>query len=77
MEDIVSKDKILKKLGLLAVALQSSETSDQGYLLCVENPGHYHDSEFCAIKVNKEEVSEWLFDRVRNIKQRTEKLRGE
>ena len=59
------------------MALQSSESSDQGYLLCVENPGHYHDSEFCAIKVNKEEVSEWLFDRVRNIKQRTEKLRGE
>ena len=77
MEDIVSKDKILKKLGLLAVALQSSETSDQGYLLCIEAPGHYHDSEFCAIKIDKEEVSEWLFDRVRNIKQRTEKLRGE
>ncbi len=74
MEDIVSKDKILKRLGVLAVALQSSETSDQGYLLCVEDAGYYHDSEFCAIKIDKEEVSDWLFDRIRNIKQRTENL---
>jgi len=74
MEDIVSKNKLLKKLGLLALALQSFETSNQGYLLCVESPGYYQESEFCAIKVEKEEVSEWLIDRIKNIKQTTERL---